>query len=159
MSSRSSPRIADHFASLTDPRRKAVTHPLINIIAIALCATIAGADDLDELQSLRTEMIDRFGSLPVPAVHLFLVHKMRIKSKDIGVTKIDVSACQMSMEFKPDTPVDGMAVIKLVQSNDGYRMNGATGLKRTFKEKSVIERIEMVMELLDYLTKHTVVNA
>lgn len=120
---------------------------------------IAGADDLDELQSLRTEMIDRFGSLPVPAVHLFLVHKMRIKSKDIGVTKIDVSACQMSMEFKPDTPVDGMAVIKLVQSNDGYRMNGATGLKRIFKEKSVIERIEMVMELLDYLAKHTVVNA
>lgn len=120
---------------------------------------IAGADDLDELQSLRTEMIDRFGSLPVPVVHLFLVHKMRIKSKDIGVTKIDVSACQMSMEFKPDTPVDGMAVIKLVQSNDDYRMNGATGLKRTFKEKSVIERIEMVMELLDYLAKHTVVDA
>ena len=45
MSSHSSPRIADHFASLTDPRRKAVTHPLINIISIALCATIAGADD------------------------------------------------------------------------------------------------------------------
>ena len=40
-----SPRIADHFASLTDPRRRKVTHPLINIITIALCATIAGADD------------------------------------------------------------------------------------------------------------------
>jgi len=38
-------RIEKHFASLTDPRRGKVTYPLINIVAIALCATIAGADD------------------------------------------------------------------------------------------------------------------
>src|SRR4028118_750241 len=40
-----SARIGKHFASLTDPRRGKVTYPLINIVAIALCATIAGADD------------------------------------------------------------------------------------------------------------------
>jgi predicted transposase YbfD/YdcC len=45
MTSHPSPRIDRHFASLTDPRRKKVTHPLINIVTIALCATIAGADD------------------------------------------------------------------------------------------------------------------
>ena len=45
MSANPSPRIDDHFASLTDPRRAKVTHPLINIVTIALCATIAGADD------------------------------------------------------------------------------------------------------------------
>ena len=38
-------RIDKHFASLTDPRRGKVTYPLINILTIALCATIAGADD------------------------------------------------------------------------------------------------------------------
>jgi len=45
MTSNPSPRIDHHFASLTDPRRAKVTHPLINIVTIALCATIAGADD------------------------------------------------------------------------------------------------------------------
>jgi predicted transposase YbfD/YdcC len=40
-----SARLDRHFASLTDPRRGEVTYPLINIVAIALCATIAGADD------------------------------------------------------------------------------------------------------------------
>lgn len=40
-----SARIQKHFAGLTDPRRRKVTHPLINIVAIALCAVIAGADD------------------------------------------------------------------------------------------------------------------
>lgn len=45
MSPTPSPRIDHHFASLADPRRKNVTHPLINIVTIALRATIAGADD------------------------------------------------------------------------------------------------------------------
>jgi predicted transposase YbfD/YdcC len=40
-----STRIDQHFASLTDPRRGKVTYPLINVVTIALCATIAGADD------------------------------------------------------------------------------------------------------------------
>jgi predicted transposase YbfD/YdcC len=40
-----SARIQDHFAELTDPRRREVIHPLINIVTIALCAVIAGADD------------------------------------------------------------------------------------------------------------------
>src|SRR3954470_8691490 len=45
MSSDLAARIDKHFASLTDPRRGKVTYPLINILTIALCATIAGADD------------------------------------------------------------------------------------------------------------------
>ena len=45
MTTHSSSRIDHHFQSLTDPRRAKVTYPLINIITIALCATIAGADE------------------------------------------------------------------------------------------------------------------
>src|SRR4051794_16050129 len=41
----SSARIRDHFASLADPRRRKVVYPLIDIITIALCAVVAGADD------------------------------------------------------------------------------------------------------------------
>jgi predicted transposase YbfD/YdcC len=45
MSQDFSARIDHHFAPLTDPRRSKVTYPLINIVTIALCATLAGADD------------------------------------------------------------------------------------------------------------------
>ena len=45
MATPASTRIDHHFLSLTDPRRRKVVHPLINILTIALCATIAGADD------------------------------------------------------------------------------------------------------------------
>jgi predicted transposase YbfD/YdcC len=45
MSDELSAQINQHFAGLTDPRRRKVTYPLINIVTIALCAVIAGADD------------------------------------------------------------------------------------------------------------------
>jgi hypothetical protein len=42
-------RIQVHFATLPDPRRRKVTHPLINFIVIAICGVICGvicgADD------------------------------------------------------------------------------------------------------------------
>lgn len=38
-------RIARHFSELTDPRRRKVTYPLINIVTIAICAVLCGADD------------------------------------------------------------------------------------------------------------------
>jgi predicted transposase YbfD/YdcC len=40
-----SARVQDHFAELTDPRRREVTYPLINVVVIAVCAVICGADD------------------------------------------------------------------------------------------------------------------
>ena len=40
-----SARIEEHFGSLTDPRRREGVYPLINIVTIALCAVISGADD------------------------------------------------------------------------------------------------------------------
>jgi predicted transposase YbfD/YdcC len=40
-----SARIQDHCVELTDPRRRKVTYPLINVVVIAVCAVVCGADD------------------------------------------------------------------------------------------------------------------
>ena len=45
MSQSMSAQIKDHFAGLSDPRRRKVVYPLINILTISVCAVIAGADD------------------------------------------------------------------------------------------------------------------
>ncbi len=37
--------LQEHFAELADPRRREVIHPLINVVVIAVCAVICGADD------------------------------------------------------------------------------------------------------------------
>ncbi len=45
MSQTKSATIQNHFAGLTDTRRREVTHPLINIVVIAICAVVGGTDD------------------------------------------------------------------------------------------------------------------
>ena len=45
MPAKPSARIQDHFVNLTDPRRRKVTYPLVNVVTIAICAVISGADD------------------------------------------------------------------------------------------------------------------
>lgn len=53
------------FASLPDPRRRRrrIKHPLINLVVISLCGTIAGADDWEEIVQFgrdRREWLSRF---------------------------------------------------------------------------------------------------
>ena len=45
MSQSNSARIDDHFAGLTDPRRRKVMYPLVNVVVMAVCAVSCGADD------------------------------------------------------------------------------------------------------------------
>jgi predicted transposase YbfD/YdcC len=45
MSSSQSTSILEHFADLTDPRRREGTYPLINVVVIGVCSVICGADD------------------------------------------------------------------------------------------------------------------
>jgi DDE family transposase len=61
MSTDLSARIDPHFASRTDPRRGKVTYPLINILTIALCATIAGADDFGAIADWARQKRDWLG--------------------------------------------------------------------------------------------------
>jgi len=66
MSKRNSVWIADHFAELTDPRRREVIYPLINVVVIAVCAVICGADDFVAIARFGTtkrEWLARFLNL------------------------------------------------------------------------------------------------
>ena len=56
-------RIADHFVELADPRRREVVYPLINVVVIAVCAVICGADDFVAMAKFGTtkrEWLARF---------------------------------------------------------------------------------------------------
>ena len=58
-----SARIEDHFAELTDPRRREVVYPLMNVVVIAVCAVICGADDfvaIAEFGKKKREWLARF---------------------------------------------------------------------------------------------------
>ncbi len=55
--------IREHFATLTDPRRRPPIYPLINVVTIALCAVICGADDFVSIAKwgvVKKEWLARF---------------------------------------------------------------------------------------------------
>jgi predicted transposase YbfD/YdcC len=58
-----SARIQDYFVKLTDPRRRDVVYPLINVVVIAVCAVLCGADDfvaIAEFGRMKREWLARF---------------------------------------------------------------------------------------------------
>ena len=69
-----SARMEDHFAGLTEPRRGEVTYPLINVVVIAICAVVCGADDF--------VAIARFGQTKQSWLARFLDLKSGIPSHD-----------------------------------------------------------------------------
>ena len=66
--------IEDHFADLTDPRQRKVIYPLVNVVTIAICAVICGADDF--------VAIAKFGRLKQEWLSQFLDLKEGIPSHD-----------------------------------------------------------------------------
>jgi hypothetical protein len=63
MSESQSASLRAHFADLTDPRRREITYPLINVIVIGICAVISGADDfvaMAEFANAKREFFARF---------------------------------------------------------------------------------------------------
>jgi transcription-repair coupling factor (superfamily II helicase) len=114
---------------------------------------ISGADNEQELNDIRIEMIDRFGLLPQPARHLFDVHRLRLKAEQLGIEKMDMNVLGGVVEFRPDTPVDAMTMIQLIQSKPMlYKMEGGQRLRVKHNLPDVQERIKVVHELLDLLT-------
>ncbi len=122
---------------------------------------ISNADDKDSLIDIRTEMIDRFGTLPDQTKQLFAVHGLRIQAEPLLINKVDASTNSVTLEFAPDTPVDALAIIKLIQSDaKRYRMNGASGIRYSDADKlaTAQQRVTMVQELLAYFNNHIVVE-
>lgn len=55
--------LLQHFASLDDPRvERTKLHPLVNILTIAICAVICGAESWDEIAAFGEARADWFGS-------------------------------------------------------------------------------------------------
>ena len=123
---------------------------------------ISNADDKEALTDIRTEMIDRFGTLPDQTKQLFAIHGLRIQAEPLKINKIDANSSSLTLEFAPDTPVDALAIIQLIQK-DGqhYRMNGASGIRYQDSNKLATpqQRVSVIQDLLRYFSEHTVTES
>ncbi len=120
---------------------------------LILYKRIANATDQDGLNELQVEMIDRFGLLPEPAKHLVRLTLLKLQAEKLGITKIDAGPQGGRIEFAADTPVDPMALIKLIQTQPKrYKFEGATVFKFQVPMERPEERFNTLEALLERLT-------
>ncbi|WP_313129153.1 transcription-repair coupling factor [Stutzerimonas nitrititolerans] len=119
---------------------------------LILYKRIANAADQDGLNELQVEMIDRFGLLPEPAKHLVRLTLLKLQAEKLGITKIDAGPQGGRIEFAADTPVDPMALIKLIQTQPKrYKFEGATVFKFQVPMERPEERFNTLEALLERL--------
>lgn len=113
---------------------------------------ISNTDTQEKLDNIRMELIDRFGIPPQAVKQLFSVHQVRLKAEQLGITKVDVNTNGGYIEFSPETPVQAISIIQLMQKNPThYRMEGGQRLKLTVHLSEYEERIQFIVTLLNKL--------
>ncbi|WP_019672665.1 transcription-repair coupling factor [Psychrobacter lutiphocae] len=118
---------------------------------------ISNAEDKGALTDIRTEMIDRYGALPDQSKQLFAIHQLRVQAEPLAIYKIDATTNSVVLEFAPDTPVDALAIIQLIQSDGNrYRMHGASGIRYTNPDRleTPEQRVKVVQDLLTHFANH-----
>src|SRR4029079_3993509 len=91
---------------------------------LVLYKRLANCDDEDALGLLREELIDRFVPLPEQARALVDSHRLRILGKPLGIARVDVSDAAVLVQLLPNSPIEPIKVLKLVQSPRNYRLAG-----------------------------------
>lgn len=115
---------------------------------------IANAKDKKELHELQIEMIDRFGLLPQPAKHLFLVTELKLQAAALGINKIHAAESQGRIDFGDNPKINPDVLISLIQVHSKrYKMDGPSRLRFGLDSGSREESIQEIKELLIKLSE------
>jgi transcription-repair coupling factor (superfamily II helicase) len=99
-------------------------------LRLILYKRIAAAESEEELRDLQVELIDRFGLLPDATKNLMRLASIRRAATALGIEKVDVADKGGYVVFGPDSRIDPLALVKLVQNDSKrYRLQGSNRLQ------------------------------
>ena len=106
----------------------------------------------DELKSLKEELIDRFGLMPLQTVNLVLFHELRINILSTEVVKIDSSKRISEITIKKNADIDPIKIIDLLQNDQRFKMNGPDKIKILLEEEDVARRVKFITKTINEIT-------
>lgn len=117
---------------------------------------IASAKNDNELDDLKAELIDRFGTLPDAARHLLQVAALRQQAQALGIKRIEGNDKGGFIEFSQHNRVDPTHLIGLLQRDPKvYRLDGPTRLKFIKELDGYPKRLTFITQLLEEMAQHT----
>jgi transcription-repair coupling factor (superfamily II helicase) len=109
---------------------------------------LATAKTSDQIDALLEELVDRFGKLPPQAQTLVDVHRLRVLTQPYGVIKVDAAPGVIQITFKPNPPIDPMAIIGLIQKNKHIKLAGNDKIRIERELPDSKARAQMVRDVL-----------
>lgn len=122
-------------------------------IRLILYKRIANAPDVQKLDEIQVEMIDRFGLLPEPAKALLKITELKLQATPLGIQKIDLGDEGGYVLFVEQPHVDPQAIVRLIQLRPHqYRLENQRKLRLLWETADFPSRFEKLSKFLSYLT-------
>jgi len=118
---------------------------------LAIYKRLANCETEDALTAMHEELVDRFGPLPEQAQALVESHRLRILSRPLGIARIDATAEAVVLQFDPHPAIEPARVIRLVQEQRHWRLQGPSRLRVERASATLKERAQAVREILRQL--------
>ncbi|HRA78640.1 MAG TPA: helicase-related protein, partial [Burkholderiaceae bacterium] len=115
---------------------------------LTLYKRMANCETREALDTLREELVDRFGKLPDAARALFETHRLRIASQPLGIARIDAASDAIVVQFVPQPPIDPAAIIRFIQSRRDAKLSGQDRLRFAVSTPDLATRLQRIGEIL-----------
>ncbi|PIE82054.1 MAG: hypothetical protein CSA10_01235 [Cardiobacteriales bacterium] len=104
----------------------------------------------NNINTIVIELIDRFGSLPESAQYLIEHARLRLRAKQLGITRLDINDKSISIEFTDQPMINTDALFKHIQTNPAkFQLRGQNSLNIVEETLTFADKIESLNTLLD----------
>jgi transcription-repair coupling factor (superfamily II helicase) len=120
-------------------------------LRLSLYRRIAASGTDEGLETLESEIEDRFGRLPVEVINLVDVMKLKIMARELRIAKIEDIHGAVRIIFSPDTKVEPGDIFELHKKRGGEIKFLPDGFELDFRGltwKNIYEEIANIMRLL-----------
>ncbi len=119
---------------------------------LVLYKRIAAAADLEALDELQVEMIDRFGLLPEAAHNLIHTTALKLLVTPLGIRKIEANESGARLHIGADHHLDPLKIITLIQQQpQRVKLNGQEKIELIVETDSIEARRTEIEKLLQEL--------
>ncbi len=119
---------------------------------LTLYKRIAAAPDQAALDDLRDEIIDRYGRAPAALDHLFDVTAVKLRTGQLGITRLNLGESGGRLLFDSHSRVDPAALVALVSREpQAYKLADGEALHINRPMPDLAARVRYAHELLDAL--------
>ncbi|WP_044006050.1 transcription-repair coupling factor [Buchnera aphidicola] len=118
---------------------------------------IANSKNKNDIEKIQSELVKKFGKLPIPAKNLILISKIRLLTEEIGIVRIKSNGKIGIIEFDTHNSINTEYLLKLFKQEPNFwKMENSIKLNFFHDLKDDYTRLKWIKNLLKNLSKKTI---